>query len=85
MANYDEEMNNQAMTMELDLLEERCMSAEMKNTVYKQRAERYYNSQVKVGKFRASDLVLGRVLKTHPGYLARLGRHGRQLGPIPLK
>ncbi|KAL8552371.1 hypothetical protein ACS0TY_001168 [Phlomoides rotata] len=57
------------MAMELNFLEEIHLSAEVKNAIYKQRVERYYNSQVKVHEFRADDLVLRRVLGTPPGVL----------------
>ncbi|KAL8489273.1 hypothetical protein ACS0TY_025250 [Phlomoides rotata] len=46
--NYEETTNNQAMAAQLDLLEERCLSDDTKNTINKQRAKRYYNKQVKL-------------------------------------
>ncbi|KAL8542687.1 hypothetical protein ACS0TY_003532 [Phlomoides rotata] len=55
------------MAMELDLLEERCMSADMKNVVYRKRSEGYCNSQVKLQEFQAADLVLRKVFGAQPG------------------
>ncbi|KAK6144267.1 hypothetical protein DH2020_021087 [Rehmannia glutinosa] len=47
VANFSEENNEIALRAELDMLEEKRCNAEMRNAVYKQRSERYYNSKVK--------------------------------------
>ncbi|KAL8497755.1 hypothetical protein ACS0TY_021187 [Phlomoides rotata] len=67
MENYKDETNEQAMACaQLDLIEERRLSADTKNAINKQRVERYYNKQVKLREFRASDLVLRKVFGKPP-------------------
>ncbi|KAL8519942.1 hypothetical protein ACS0TY_010757 [Phlomoides rotata] len=58
------------MAAQLDLLEERRLSANMKNAINKQRSERYYNKQVKLREFAVGDLVLRKVLGKPPGVLS---------------
>ncbi|KAK6118110.1 hypothetical protein DH2020_048159 [Rehmannia glutinosa] len=69
IANFEENCNEAALRAELDLLEEKRCSAEMKNAVYKQRSERYYNSKVKERRFQVGDLVLKKITGVQPSPL----------------
>ncbi|KAK6122158.1 hypothetical protein DH2020_044099 [Rehmannia glutinosa] len=69
IANFEENCNEAALRTELDLLEEKRCSVEMKNAVYKQRSERYYNSKVKERRFQVGDLVLKKITGVQPNPL----------------
>ncbi|CAA0826247.1 Unknown protein, partial [Striga hermonthica] len=54
--NYTENSNSENMKANLDLLDELCTRAELKNVAYKQRSERYINSKFKPRGFQVGDL-----------------------------
>ena len=55
---FDEQCNSQDLKANLDLLEEKQETAQVRMTAYKQKAVHYYNSRVKSKAFRVEDLVL---------------------------
>ncbi|XP_070039114.1 uncharacterized protein [Nicotiana tomentosiformis] len=57
----DEESNNEAMLINLELLEERRDLAHVRMAAQKQRMERYYNQRTNLRFFRVGDLVLRKV------------------------
>ncbi|KAL8525035.1 hypothetical protein ACS0TY_014592 [Phlomoides rotata] len=46
-----EEENNLALAVKLDLLEEKRLDVGIRNVVYKQKSEKYYNSKVRLRQF----------------------------------
>ena len=55
---FDERRNPQDLKANLDLLEEKRETAQVRMAAYKQKVARYYNFWVKSKVFRAGDLVL---------------------------
>ena len=55
---FDEQCNSQDLKANLDLLEEKWETVQVRMAAYKQKVARYYNSWVKSKAFRAGDLVL---------------------------
>ena len=55
---FDEQRNSQDLKANLDLLEEKRETAQVRMVAYKQKVARYYNSWVKSKAFKAGDLVL---------------------------
>ena len=58
MANYNEQVNAEALRVELDLAEERKDRAFVRAAAYKQRVSQYYNKKVKRRSFQVGDLIL---------------------------
>ncbi|XP_070045946.1 uncharacterized protein [Nicotiana tomentosiformis] len=57
----DEESNNEAMLINLEMLEERRDLAHVRMAAQKQRMERYYNQRTNLSYFKVGDLVLRKV------------------------
>ncbi|XP_070056317.1 uncharacterized protein [Nicotiana tomentosiformis] len=57
----DEEANNEALLVKLDLLDERRDLAHIRMVAQKQRMERYYNRRANLRYFKVGDLVLRKV------------------------
>ena len=55
---FDEQRNSQDLKANLDLLEEKWETTQVRMAAYKQKVARYYNSRVKSKAFRAGNLVL---------------------------
>ena len=60
----DEESNNEAMLINLELLEERRDLAHVRMAAQKQRMERYYNRRANFRYFKIGDLVLRKVTQS---------------------
>ncbi|CAL8085258.1 unnamed protein product [Prunus armeniaca] len=54
-------VNEEALTLSLDLIEERRAQANLQNEAYKQRVSRYYDSRVRSRSFRVEDWVMRKV------------------------
>ena len=66
MEDFNEENNNKALRMELDVIEEKRTDAFARMTAQKRIVERHYNSKVKARNFAEGNLVLRRVFQnTH--------------------
>jgi len=63
MKDFDEENNNEALRMELDVIEEKRTDAFARMTAQKRIVERHYNSKVKARSFAEGNLVLRRVFQ----------------------
>ena len=59
---YDEDVNKEAMRLQLDLLDEVRMTAEQRLARYQNLMARHYNSKVRHRDFRVEDLVLRKVM-----------------------
>lgn len=59
--------NNWALSVELDLLEERRLTSDLQNTTYKRSIKKYYNSKVKTCKFKVGYLILWQTLGVQKG------------------
>ncbi|CAL9024317.1 unnamed protein product [Prunus brigantina] len=60
-ASYDPKLNEQRLTLNLDLIDEHRSQAQLQNAAYKQRTARYYDSRVKHRSFKVGDWVLRKV------------------------
>ena len=60
--NHDENRNDEAMRLQLDLMNELRTTAEQRLTRYQNRMAQYYNSRVRHRDFQVGDLVLRRVM-----------------------
>ena len=60
-ANYNPESNEEAMRVELDLLEERREETQIRAAAYKHRIAQYFNKRVKGRSYKVGDLVLREV------------------------
>ena len=60
--NYDENRNDEAMRLQLDLMDELRTTAEQRLARYQNRMAQYYNSRVRHRDFQVGDLVLRRVM-----------------------
>ena len=63
---FDEQRNSSDLKANLDLLEEKRKTAQVRMAAYKQKAAYYYNSRVKTKAFRVGDLVLRRATISQP-------------------
>ena len=63
---FGEQCDSQDLKANLDLLEEKRETAQVRMATYKQKAALYYNSRVKSKAFRAGDLVLRRAAVSQP-------------------
>ena len=63
---FDEQRNPQDLKANLDLLEEKWETAQVRMAAYKQKVAHYYNSQIKSKAFKAGDLVLRRAAASQP-------------------
>lgn len=63
MENFDPTANNLAMTIELDLLDEKKEQAKIRIAHYKDQATKFYNKNVQPQGFNVRDLVLRRALQ----------------------
>ncbi|CAL8162007.1 unnamed protein product [Prunus armeniaca] len=55
---YAPKANEEALTLNLDLIEERRAQANLQNEAYKQRISRYYDSRIRPRSFRIGDWVM---------------------------
>ncbi|XP_050258946.1 uncharacterized protein LOC126703935 [Quercus robur] len=62
--NYDDSKNDEAMHLQLDLVDEVRVAAEQRLARYQDRMAKHYNSQVRRRDFQVGDLVLRRVMGT---------------------
>ena len=60
--NHDESKNDEAIRLQLDLLDEVRATAEQRLARYQDLMAKHYNSQVKHRNFQAGDLVLRKVM-----------------------
>ena len=60
---YEEAANNEAIKLELDLIDEKRADALTRLAAQKRKVEKYYNSKVKLRKFADGSLVLRRVFQ----------------------
>ena len=60
--NHDENKNNGAMRLQLDLVDELRTVAEQRLAQYQDRMAQYYNSRVRHRDFQVGDLVLRKVM-----------------------
>ncbi|GFS38889.1 hypothetical protein Acr_00g0059990 [Actinidia rufa] len=72
--NFDKEINEAELRVNLDLLEEKRENAELRQMAYKCQVARYYNQRVKHRSFLPGDLVLRKVtLSTKEPNVGKLG------------
>ena len=62
MGNHDERKNNEAMHLQLDLLDEDKVIAEQRLTRYQDLIAKHYNSRVKHRDFKVKNLILQKVM-----------------------
>ena len=62
MENYDEDKNEEAMRLQLDLVDEVRVTAEQRMARYQNLMAKYYNSNVRHRDFQVGDLVLRKVM-----------------------
>ena len=60
--NHDERKNDEAMRLQLDLLEKVRATAEQRLTLYQDLMAKHYNSRVRHKDFKVGDLVLRKVM-----------------------
>ena len=60
--NHDENRNDEAMQLQLDLMDELRTTAEQRLARYQNRMAQYYNSRVRHRDFQVGDLVLRKVM-----------------------
>ena len=60
--NHDKGKNNEAMRLQLDLLEEVRTTAEQRLAQYQDLMAKYYNSRIKHRDFKVGDLILRKVM-----------------------
>ncbi|GFZ01032.1 hypothetical protein Acr_14g0006670 [Actinidia rufa] len=74
VSTFDKETNKAELRLNLDLLEERRESAELRQTAYKCQVAKYYNQRVRHRSFLPGDLVLRKVtLSTKEPNAGKLG------------
>ena len=66
---YDEDVNKEAMRLQLDLLDEVKATAEQRLARYQNLMARHYNNKVRHRDFRVGDLVLRKVMGTARDFL----------------
>ena len=59
--NYNESKNNEAICLQLDLVDEVRVTAEQRLTLYQNLMAKYYNSRVRQRDFQVRDLILRKV------------------------
>ena len=64
MDNHDEQRNDEAMRLQLDLLDEVRATAEQRLARYQNLMAKHYNSKVKHRDFQVRDLALWKVMGT---------------------
>ena len=89
--NYSEDKNEEALRLQLDLVDEVCATAEQRLARYQNVMAKHYNSNVRHMDFQVGDLVLRKVMGVakdpSQGKLGRIGkdytgsRHGRGRAP----
>ena len=62
MHNHDERKNDEAIRLQLDLVDEVWATAKQRLARYQDRMAKHYNSRVKHRNFQVGDLVLRRVM-----------------------
>ena len=60
--NHDENKNDEAMRLQLDLMDELRTAVEQRLARYQDRMAKYYNSRVRHRDFQVGDLVLRKVI-----------------------
>ena len=74
VAHFDESENDACIGRELDLLEERRETSQIRLAAYQAQAARFYNKKVKLRRFNIRDLVLRKVMpNTKPKNVVVLG------------
>ena len=63
--NHDERRNDEAMRLQLDLIDEVKTTAEQRLAQYQDRMAKHYNSRVRHRDFKVGDLVLKKVMGTN--------------------
>ena len=58
------EHNEEALRLNLDLLDEKCDQVQKRTEDYQRKMTRYYNHKVKPRRYKPGDLVLKRLLPT---------------------
>ena len=61
MENYNENKNEEAMRLQLDLVDEVCATVEQRLVRYQNLMAKHYNSNVRHRDFQVGDLVLRKV------------------------
>ena len=61
MGNHDEGKNDEAMCLQLDLVDEVRITAELRLAQYRNLMAKHYNSKIKHRDFQVGDLVLRKV------------------------
>ena len=64
MENYAEGKNEEAIRLQLDLVDEVCATTEQRLAQYQNLMAKHYNSNVKHRDFQVGDLVLWKVIGT---------------------
>ena len=64
MENYDESKNDEAIRLQLDLVDEVLATAEQRLARYQNLMAKHYNSKVKHRDFQVGDLVLRKIMGT---------------------
>ena len=62
MESYDEDMNKEAMRLQLDLLDEVRATTEQRLACYQNLMAKHYNNKVRHRDFQVGDLVLQKVM-----------------------
>ena len=64
MENYNEDKNEEAMRLQLNLVDEVRVTAEQRMARYQNLMAKHYNSNVRLRDFQVGDLVLRKVIGT---------------------
>ena len=64
MENYDKNKNDEAMCLQLDLVDEVCATVEQRLARYQNLMAKHYNSKVKHRDFQVRNLILKKVMGT---------------------
>ena len=76
MESYDKNKNEEAMQLQLDLVDEVRMTAEQRMARYQNLMAKHYNSNVRRRDFQVGDLVLRKVMgATRDPSQGKLGRN----------
>nr|GEX12821.1 reverse transcriptase domain-containing protein [Tanacetum cinerariifolium] len=76
-AEIDQVQNNEALGINLDLLEEKRVQAEIREANSKEKMEKYYNSKVRSASFKPRDLVYRNNDASHAEDTGKLGPNGK--------
>ena len=79
MGNHDESRNDEAMRLQLDLVDEIRATAEQRLARYQNLMAKHYNSRVRHRDFQVGDLILRKVMGTTRDPSQEKPRPGRTL------